>query len=240
MDSVIDFLYQVKDFLNPKFLIDYLLNLLGGYVYLGLWFIVFAETGLAVGFFLPGDSLLVVSGLFAAAGKLNVWLVMLAFFLGSVIGDSTGYWTGRVMGKTLFNRESSRIFKPSRVEKAHAFFEKYGVKTVILARFVPIVRTFAPLVVGAAEMPYSRFLPFSILGGALWISSMVLAGYFLGGVIERALGITLEDHIEKVVIVVVFLSLLPPIIEFLKHKFGKKHDLIDEVIEVVEDEKSPS
>ncbi|MGB7202770.1 MAG: VTT domain-containing protein [Pyrinomonadaceae bacterium] len=240
MDSVIDFLYQVKDFLNPKFLIDYLLNLLGGYVYLGLWFIVFAETGLAVGFFLPGDSLLVVSGLFAAAGKLNVWLVMLAFFLGSVIGDSTGYWTGRVMGKTLFNRESSRIFKPSRVEKAHAFFEKYGVKTVILARFVPIVRTFAPLVVGAAEMPYSRFLPFSIIGGALWISSMVLAGYFLGGVIERALGIKLEDHIEKVVIVVVFLSLLPPIIEFLKHKFGKKHDLIDEVIDVVEDEKSPS
>ncbi len=236
MESILDFLYQVKDFLNPKFLIDYLLNLLGGYVYLGLWFIVFAETGLAVGFFLPGDSLLVVSGLFAAAGKLNVWLVMLAFFLGSVIGDSTGYWTGRVMGKTLFNRESSRIFKPSRVEKAHAFFEKYGVKTVILARFVPIVRTFAPLVVGAAEMPYSRFLPFSILGGALWISSMVLAGYFLGGVIERALGITLEDHIEKVVIVVVFLSLLPPIIEFLKHKFGKKHDLIDEVIEVVEDD----
>lgn len=238
MESILDFLYQVKDFLNPKFLIDYMLNLLGGYVYLGLWFIVFAETGLAVGFFLPGDSLLVVSGLFAAAGKLNVWLVMLAFFLGSVVGDSTGYWTGRWMGKTLFNRESSRIFKPSRVEKAHAFFEKYGVKTVVLARFVPIVRTFAPLVVGAAEMPYSRFLPFSILGGALWISSMVLAGYFLGGVIERALGITLEDHIEKVVIVVVFLSLLPPFIEFLKHKFGKKHDLIDEVIDVVEDEKA--
>lgn len=236
MESVLDFLYQVKDFLNPKFLIDYMLGLLGGYVYLGLWFVVFAETGLAVGFFLPGDSLLVVSGLFAAAGKLNVALVMLAFFLGSVIGDSTGYWTGRVMGKTLFNRESSRIFKPSRVEKAHAFFEKYGVKTVILARFVPIVRTFAPLVVGAAEMPYSRFLPFSIIGGLLWISSMVLAGYFLGGVIERALGIKLEDHIEKVVIVVVVLSLLPPIIEFLKHKFSKKADLIDEAIEVVEDD----
>ena len=222
MESITDFLYQVKDFLNPKFLIDYLLNLLGGYVYFGLFFIVFAETGLAVGFFLPGDSLLVVSGLFAAAGKLNVALVMLAFFLGSVIGDSTGYWTGRVMGKTLFNREKSLIFKPSRVEKAKKFFEKYGVKTVILARFVPIVRTFAPLVIGATEMPYRKFLPFSILGGLLWICSMVLAGYFLGGVIENALGIKLEDHIEKVVIVVVFLSILPPIIEFLKHKFGKK------------------
>ena len=222
MESVVDFLTQIKDFLNPKYLIDWMLNFLGVYVYLGLWFVIFAETGLAVGFFLPGDSLLVVSGLFAAAGKLNVAFVMLAFFLGSVLGDNTGYWTGRLMGKTLFNRESSWIFKPSRVEKAHAFFEKYGVKTVVLARFVPIVRTFAPLVVGAAEMPYSKFLFYSILGGAMWISSMVLAGYFLGGVIELALGIKLEDHIEKVVIVVVFLSLLPPIIEFLKHKFGKQ------------------
>ena len=222
MDSFVDFLHQIKDFLNPKFLIDYMLNLLGVYVYFGLWFVVFAETGLAVGFFLPGDSLLVVSGLFAAAGKLNVAFVLLAFFLGSVLGDSTGYWTGRFMGKTLFNRESSRIFKPSRVEKAHAFFEKYGVKTVILARFVPIVRTFAPLVVGAAEMSYAKFLVFSVIGGLLWISSMVLAGYFLGGVIERALNIRLEDHIEKVVIVVVAISLLPPLIEYLRHRFGKR------------------
>jgi len=221
MESIVDFLHQIKDFLNPKFLIDFLLNLLGNYVYLGLWFVIFAETGLAVGFFLPGDSLLVVSGLFAAAGKLNITLVLLAFFLGSIIGDNTGYWIGRGMGKTLFNRESSWVFKPSRVEKAKHFFEKYGVKTVVLARFVPIVRTFAPLVVGAAEMPYSKFLFFSIIGGLLWINSMVLAGYFLGGVIERALGIKLEDHIEKVVIVVVILSLLPPLIEYLKHRFGK-------------------
>jgi len=222
MDSIVDFLHQIKDLLNPKFLIDYMLNLFGVYVYFGLWFVVFAETGLAVGFFLPGDSLLVVSGLFAAAGKLNVALVLLAFFLGSVLGDSTGYWTGRFMGKTLFNRESSRIFKPSRVEKAHAFFEKYGVKTVILARFIPIVRTFAPLVVGAAEMSYAKFLAFSVIGGLLWINSMVLAGYFLGGMVERALNIKLEDHVEKVVIVVVAISLLPPLIEYLRHRFGKK------------------
>jgi membrane-associated protein len=228
MDSLIDLLHQLKDFLNPKFLIDYMLALLGGYVYFGLFFVIFAETGLAVGFFLPGDSLLVVSGLFAAAGKLNVALVLLAFFLGSVIGDSTGYWTGRAMGKTLFNRESSWIFKPSRVAKAKEFFDKYGVKTVVLARFVPIVRTFAPLVVGATEMPYPKFLMYSVAGGLAWICSMVLAGYFLGGVIERALGIKLEDHIEKVVIVVVFLSLLAPIIEFLKHKFGKKDEPVAE------------
>lgn len=218
MESIKDLIH----FLNPKNLIDFLLNFLGPFVYLGLWFVIFAETGLAVGFFLPGDSLLVVAGLFAAAGKLNVALVMLAFFLGSVIGDSTGYWTGRTMGKRLFNREDSFIFKPSRVEKAKHFFEKYGPKTVVLARFMPIVRTFAPMVIGASEMPYGKYLTFSVFGGALWISSMVLAGYYLGGVIENALGIKLEDHIEKVVIVVVFLSLLPPIIEFLKARFGKK------------------
>jgi membrane-associated protein len=214
----------VREFLNPAHLINYMLDLMGVYVYFGLFLIVFAETGLAVGFFLPGDSLLVVSGLMARTlpDKLNVVYVMLAFFAGSVIGDNTGYWTGRIMGKKLFTRENSRVFKPSRVAKAHAFFEKYGVKTVVLARFVPIVRTFAPIVVGAAEMPYSRFLPFSILGGALWISSMVLAGYFVGRAIEEYFHISLQEHIEKVVIVVVFLSLLPPIIEFLKHRFGKQ------------------
>jgi membrane-associated protein len=217
-----EYVWDLIHYLNPKVLIDTLLGIFGNWVYVALWFVIFAETGLAVGFFLPGDSLLVVSGLFAAAGKLNIWFVLIAFFLGSAIGDSTGYWTGRVMGKTLFNREDSFIFKPSRVEKAHAFFEKYGPKTVIPARFVPIVRTFAPIVIGAAEMPYSKFLTYSILGGLLWINSMVLAGYFLGGVIENALGIKLEDHIEKVVIVVVFLSLLPPMIEFAKHRFGKK------------------
>jgi membrane-associated protein len=238
MESLLDLFHQIKDYLNPKFLIDWMLALMGPWVYLGLWFIIFAETGLAVGFFLPGDSLLVVSGLFAAAQKLNVFLVLLAFFLGSVIGDSTGYWTGRMMGKTLFNRESSFLFKPSRVEKAKHFFEKYGVKTVILARFVPIVRTFAPLVVGAAEMSYAKFLTFSIIGGALWISSMVLGGYFLGSVIENALGIKLEDHIEKVVIVVVFLSLLPPVIEFIKHKFGKHPDVIDDALEVIDDDQA--
>src|SRR6476620_9164958 len=226
MESIGDILHQIRDFLNPKLLIDWMLDLLGVYVYFGLFFVIFAETGLAVGFFLPGDSLLVVSGLMAKTlpDKLNVIYILIAVYLGSSIGDNTRYWTGRVMGKPLVNRESSWIFKPSRVAKAHAFFEKYGVKTVVLARFIPIVRTFAPLVVGAAEMPYSRFLPFSILGGLLWIGSMVLAGYFLGTVIENALGIKLEDHIEKVVILVVFLSLLPPLIEFLRHRFGKKEE----------------
>jgi membrane-associated protein len=219
MESITEFL----QYLNPKILIEALLGWLGVYVYFGLFFIIFAETGLAIGFFLPGDSLLVVSGLMAKTlpDKLNIIYILIAFFLGSVIGDSTGYWTGRLMGKTLFNREESWIFKPSRVEKAKTFFEKYGAKTVIMARFMPIVRTFAPIVVGASQMPYSKFLPYSILGAFLWIFGMVLAGYFLGGIVENALGIKLENHIEKVVIVVVFISLLPPIIEFIKSRKEK-------------------
>lgn len=218
-------------FLDPNLLINTLLDLFGVYTYFALFFIVFAETGLAVGFFLPGDSLLVVTGLFARTypEKLNVILVLVSFFLGSVIGDSTGYWTGRIMGKRLFNRENSRIFKPSRVEKAHAFFEKYGPKTVLLARFVPIVRTFAPLVIGAAEMRYATFVFYSVLGGLLWILSMVLAGYFLGTAIENAFGIKLEQHIEKVVIVVVFISLLPPMIEYLKHRLSNREQKTEEI-----------
>ena len=156
--------------------------------------------------------------------KLNVYLVIAAFLSGSIIGDSTGYWTGRFMGKSLFKREDSFIFKPSRVDKANKFFEKYGPKTIILARFVPIVRTFAPLVIGASRMEYPKFLTYSVIGGVFWIFRMVLSGYFLGGIVEEALGIKLENHIEKVVIVVVFLSLLPPIIEFIKHKFGNSEE----------------
>ncbi len=229
-----DFIYQILDFIKPDNLINWLLDLLGIYVYFGLFFIIFAEVGLAVGFFLPGDSLLVVTGLMAKTypEKLNIILVLTAFLSGSVIGDSTGYWTGRMMGKSLFKREDSFIFKPSRVEKADKFFEKYGAKTIILARFIPIVRTFAPLVVGASGMAYARYLTYSVLGGVLWIFSMVLAGYFLGGVVEQALEIKLQNHIEKVVIVVVILSILPPIIEFAKHKFGKKDEIKEQSAEV--------
>ncbi len=219
-----EFITDLLHYLNPKVLIETLLDWMGAFVYFGLFFVVFAETGLAVGFFLPGDSLLVVSGLMARTlpDKLNIILVLIAFFAGSVIGDSTGYWTGRSLGHKLFNRENSLIFKPSRVEKAKKFFEKHGAKTIVLARFVPIVRTFAPMVIGATEMPYSKFLPYSVAGGLLWICSMVLSGYFLGKLIEDTFNIKLENHIEKVVIIVVFLSLLPPIIEFLKSRFGKK------------------
>ena len=222
MESIIEFLYAAKDYLNPKFIIDTMLDKLGIYVYFGLFFIIFAETGLAVGFFLPGDSLLVVAGLFAAAGKLNLFILLVSLFIAGILGDLVGYLTGRRMGKAIFSRPKSRVFNPNHLVKAQKFYEKYGGKTIILARFVPIVRTFAPIVAGAAEMPSRSFSFYNILGSFLWIFSMILAGYFLGGLVENAFGIKLEDHIDKVVIIVVFLSILPIIIEYWKARRERK------------------
>ena len=150
----------------------------------------FAETGLAAGFFLPGDSLLFVAGLFAADGKfilfgslsqeINLLILLFSVFLAAVIGDAVGYFTGSKLGPHLFKRPKSLLFKPSHLQKANAFYEKYGGKTIIIARFVPIVRTFAPIVAGAAQMPYRTFVVYNVVGGFLWVFSMILAGYFLG------------------------------------------------------------
>lgn len=221
MDSLYELFHQIKDFLNPKLIIETLLAKGGIFVYFGLVFIVFAETGLAVGFFLPGDSLLVVAGLFAAAGKLNLAILLSTLFVAAVVGDAVGYYTGSRLGPRLFKRKKSLFFRPSHLQKAHAFYEKYGGKTIVIARFVPIVRTFAPIVAGAAEMPYRRFVVFNVLGGLLWVSSMILGGYFLGNVLKSRVGINLEEHIEWVVIIVVLLSLMPAIIEFLKSRRKK-------------------
>lgn len=225
MEAITDLLH----YLNPKVIIDTLLNWLGIYVYFGLFFIIFAETGLAVGFFLPGDSLLVVAGLFAAAGKLNLWIMLVTLFIAAVVGDAVGYLSGKKMGKAIFSRPKSRFFNPKHLEKAHTFYEKYGGKTIIIARFVPIVRTFAPIVAGAADMKYKDFISYNILGGFLWVTSMLFTGYFLGGLVEQMMqswfgieGFKLENHIDKVVIVIVFLSILPMIIEYWKSRRERK------------------
>jgi membrane-associated protein len=230
-----EWLTDLLQYLNPKVLIDALLDKLGAFAYVGLFFIVFAETGLAIGFFLPGDSLLVVAGLFAAAGKLDLWVLMITLFIAAVVGDAVGYYSGKRMGKAIFNRPKSRLFNPNHLKKAHAFYEKYGGKTIIIARFVPIVRTFAPIVAGAAEMTYRNFVIYNIFGGFLWVTSMLLAGYFLGGLFEQLMqswfgipNFKLEDHIDKVVIVVVFLSILPMIIEYLKARREKKREMAGE------------
>lgn len=230
MESIVEFLYQFKDYvLNPKILIDWMLLKLGIYVYAGLFFVIFAETGLAVGFFLPGDSLLVVAGLFAAAGKLNLWLMLILLFVAAVVGDAVGYYSGKKVGPAVFSKPKSRFFNPAHLRKAHAFYEKHGGKTIIIARFVPIVRTFAPIVAGAADMSYRQFVVYNVVGGFAWVTSMLFAGYFLGGLVEQFVrsvfgveGFLLEDHIDKVVIVVVFLSILPIIFEYVKSRREKK------------------
>ncbi len=180
----------------------------GGYPALAA--IVFLETGAMV-FFLPGDSLLVMAGLYAAKGDLDIWFLNLLLIPMAVAGDATSYWIGTRTGPHIFNRPRSRLFRPEHVRAAHAFYEKHGGKAIILARFMPLVRTFVPVVAGVAGMTYRQFAAFNIIGGAAWVASMTLIGYVLGTRFPL-----LVEHIEKVIVVVVFLSLLPGIVEILR------------------------
>src|SRR5688572_13816814 len=226
MESIYELLHQLKELLNPKNIIDFLTTKGLWFTYIGLIFIVFAETGLAVGFFLPGDSLLVVAGLVARMhpDRLNVVVLLGTLFVAAVVGDAVGYYTGHKLGPRLFTRQKSLLFRPSHLQKAHEFYEKYGGKTIIIARFVPIVRTFAPIVAGAANMSYRQFLAYNVVGGFLWVFSMILAGYFLGNILKSQFGIDLEEHIEWVIIIVVTLSLLPAVIEYLKSRREKTRE----------------
>jgi len=182
--------------------------------YVGLTAIIFVETGLFFGFFLPGDSLLVTAGLLASQGfSLDVYLLGLLLNIAAVVGDNTNYWIGRFMGPKVFTREESLFFRRRHVERAHEFYEKHGAKTIVLARFMPIIRTFAPLVAGVARMSYRTFLTYSVLGGTVWIWSMLFIGYFLGRMVPG-----IDKHIEKVIIVVIFLSILPGIINWLRER----------------------
>ena len=175
--------------------------------------IVFIETGFFVGFFLPGDSLLVTAGVFAASGQLHLSELMLLVPLCAIVGDQIGYWIGRKAGQALYRREDSLLFRKRHLQRAHDFYEKYGGKTVVMARFIPVVRTFCPPVAGAAEMAYGRYLAYDVAGGLLWVGSMILGGYFLGRQIPN-----ISDNIHYVIAAVIFLSLLPPIIGFLRSR----------------------
>lgn len=173
--------------------------------------IVFVETGFFVGFFLPGDSLLVTAGVFAAAGQLRLsWLLPLVAIC-AILGDQIGYWIGRTAGHALYRREDSLFFRRSHLQRAHDFYDKYGGKTVILARFVPIIRTFCPPVAGAAEMSYLRYLFYDIFGGMFWVGSMLLVGYFLGRSVPN-----ISQRIHYVILVVVFLSILPGVVGIIR------------------------
>jgi membrane-associated protein len=189
----------------------------GGYV--GLSIIVFIETGLMIGFFLPGDSLLVTAGLFAAKGDLNIVYLNLLLSTMAILGDATGYLIGRKMGPSLFRREDSLLFKKKHLVATQEFYERHGGKTIIFARFVPVIRTFAPVVAGIAGMSYRRFAMFNIVGGIGWVFSMTMIGYTL----VKAFPAT-EKHIEVVIIIVIVLSILPGIIEFLRSRMRAKRN----------------
>jgi membrane-associated protein len=166
--------------------------------------IVFVETGMFVGFFLPGDSLLVTAGVFAGAGELKLASLLSFVSLCAIAGDQLGYWIGRRAGASLYRREDSRFFKKRHLERAHEFYERYGGKTIVLARFVPIIRTFCPPVAGAAKMSYAKYLTYDIFGGILWVWGMVLVGYTLGRTIPNV-----DKKIHYIIAIVIVVSLLP-------------------------------
>lgn len=186
----------------------------GGYPVLAL--IIFLETGAMVAF-LPGDSLLFVAGLYAAKGDLNIVVLNVLLPAMAILGDATSYTIGAKVGPKIFSKPRSRFFKPEHMQAAHAFYEKHGGKAIVIARFVPLVRTFVPVVAGAAGMSYARFATFNVVGGIAWVASMSLGGYFLGTVWPD-----LGKHVEKVIVLIVVLSVMPMVIEYIKARMRAK------------------
>jgi membrane-associated protein len=207
MDLISDFFHKL---LNIKELVSW-----AGYP--GLALIIFSETGLLVGFFLPGDSLLVTAGLFAAAGYFDIRLLIPLLLVAAIVGNATGYAIGKKTGHSLYSREDSRFFKKQHLVNTKAFYDTYGPFTIVAAQFMPFARTFAPVVAGIAQMKYITFASFNIIGAVLWIPGMLLIGYFLGSTIPN-----IDKNIHLVIIFVVFLSLLPAIIKYLRVKYGTK------------------
>lgn len=185
--------------------------------YVGLFAIIFAESGLFFGFFLPGDSLLFTAGFVASQGDLNILILIPLLFFAAVLGDNVGYAFGKHVGEKIFIKKESRFFKPAHVTKAHEFFLKYGKKAVFLARFLPIVRTFTPIIAGVAKMPYANFFVFNLIGGGAWTIGMLSFGYFLGKQIPDA-----DHYLYPIVFMIIFVSFLPAIFEFHKARKTKK------------------
>lgn len=197
---------------------DWLFANYGTSIYVILFLVIFIETGLVAMPFLPGDSLLFTAGLFARTGHLELTYVLGLLFIAAVLGDNCNYWIGRKIGLRMFHFKikGKPLVKQAYLDKTHAFFEKHGTKAIIMARFVPFVRTFAPFAAGIGEMKYRKYVAFDLLGGALWIGLLTLAGYMLGKVQF------IRDHIDLVCIGIILISVLPIIISFLRSRFGKK------------------
>ncbi|MFA6257911.1 MAG: VTT domain-containing protein [Candidatus Paceibacterota bacterium] len=181
---------------------------------LGIFFIVFAESGLFFGFFFPGDSLLFSAGLLASAGYFNIFYLFFGSFLFAVLGDSVGYWTGKKLGPRIFSKPNSFFFNKKNLDKTTKFYDQYGKKTIVLARFVPIVRTFAPILAGAGNMKYDNFIFYNFLGGFFWTSGTIFSGYFLGNSIPN-----IDQYILPIIVIIIILSLAP----FIKEFFNKKY-----------------
>jgi membrane-associated protein len=184
----------------------------GAWIYLILFLIVFCETGLVVTPFLPGDSLLFVAGTVAAAGGMDIHLLVLLLIIAAVLGDAVNYGVGHYIGPRIFSHSESRWLNPKHLQRAHDFYEKYGGKTIIIARFVPIIRTYAPFVAGAASMTYAKFALFNVSGAVLWVTSLGYAGYFFGNLP------VIKNNLTLVIIGIIILSILPGVIEILRHR----------------------
>ena len=213
LDAIFHFLHTLT---TPKELIELLRSGMSGWLgYAFLTAIVFSETGLLVGFVLPGDSLLFTIGVVAGVGSLNLFPIIVLLICACMAGDWSGYLLGRRIGTAIFKRPDSRFFKQEYLQRTHAFYEKHGGKTIILAKFIPIVRTFAPFVAGVGSMQYRRFASFDIFGAIGWVCSMTIAGYFLGqyDFVQR--------HFEKVVLLIILVSVSPVIYHVLKARFGR-------------------
>jgi membrane-associated protein len=188
----------------------------GKTTYAILFGIIFCETGLVVTPLLPGDSLLFAAGAFCEKGQLNIWVLFFLLWLAAFLGDTVNYWVGNFVGPKVFRQKKSWFFNPEHLKRAHAFYEKYGGKTIIIARFVPIVRTFAPFVAGVGSMTYPKFISYNIIGGALWVAICLGAGYFFGNMES------VKANFESVIFAIIGLSLLPMVYEYFKHRMEAK------------------
>jgi membrane-associated protein len=211
ISSLIDTFLHIDEYLGA------IISAYGPLTYSILFLVIFIETGLVIMPFLPGDSLLFAAGAFASLKSLNIFILLIIFSLAAILGDSVNYWMGKKFGRKLFTKEKSKFFNKSHLEKTEKFYEKYGAKTIILARFIPIIRTFAPFVAGMGTMKYPRFLVYNIIGGICWVFLFVLVGYFFGNVP------LVKQNFSMVIIAIILISVIPILISLINSRKNKKH-----------------